>query len=81
MAPSFCLARIGDAIRVISSKSFEVTVFTSVYKVAASASETWQISAPVAGSMVTKVLPDSFAIQRLLIKLGCGNSNLALRGV
>jgi hypothetical protein len=35
---------------------------------AASASETWQISAPVARSMLAKVSPDSLAIQRLLIK-------------
>src|SRR5258708_36792834 len=42
--------------------------WTALSTSAASASATWQISSPVAGLTVPKVLPDSLEIQRLLIR-------------
>src|SRR5580704_10169220 len=42
--------------------------FTAISTSAASASATWQISSPVVGLMVAKVLPDWLFTQRLLMR-------------
>ena len=52
---------------------------TALSTSAASASATWQISSPVEGLMVAKVLPDSLANPAIVDqKLGRRNSNVAL---